>query len=288
MSAIKAVGVVVERDGKHRGQDDKEWLRDFDGWDLRAYCKVRWHVPSQPKRVKGLTRATIQRVRKQQLQALAEKLLEQSPQKSRSPEPKPVRELSDREILEFLIKGGFSPNAAEGLTSAFVRIRHLAKYYYEECEWSDIREHETRTFLITPLLLALGWAEQQIKIELNTPDRGRIDIACFSRPYQRNEDGLPNNNDCVLIIESKGLNSGLDFAPEQAKSYARHFPSCEVVAVSNGYCYKTYIRNKQGSFSSAPTAYLNLLKPRASYPLDPRNVGGGLEVLRSILPRHWR
>jgi len=31
---------------------------------------------------------------------------------------------------------------------------------------ADIREHETRTFLVIPLLLALGWAEQQLKIEM--------------------------------------------------------------------------------------------------------------------------
>ena len=45
MSEVLAAGEVVERDGRHRGEDDKEWLRDFDGWDLRAYCgevTMRW------------------------------------------------------------------------------------------------------------------------------------------------------------------------------------------------------------------------------------------------------
>ena len=43
-----AVGRVVEREGRHKGEGDKEWLRDFDGWDLRAYCHVEWHVLETP------------------------------------------------------------------------------------------------------------------------------------------------------------------------------------------------------------------------------------------------
>ena len=59
---IVAVGRVVARDGKFKGDGDKEWLRDFDGWDLRAWCYVDWCKPSKPLQTKGLTRATIQGV----------------------------------------------------------------------------------------------------------------------------------------------------------------------------------------------------------------------------------
>lgn len=41
MSAVVAVGEVVERDGKCGGKGDKKWLKDFDGWNLPAYCYVR-------------------------------------------------------------------------------------------------------------------------------------------------------------------------------------------------------------------------------------------------------
>lgn len=287
-SVIKAVGVVEERDGSHRGEDDKEWLRDFDGWDLPAYCKVIWHLPKKPLEVTGLTRATIQRVWKRDIQTLAETILKLPPKGPIAPEPEIPEKLGDEEILTFLIEQGFRPGAAEDLTSAFARIRRLARYYYGNCKWSDIREHETRTFLIIPLLLALGWAEQQIKIELSAPERGRIDVAGFSKPYQRDQDDKPNNSDCVLILESKGFNSGLDFAGPQAKSYAKYFPSCEVIVVTNGYCYKTYKRKSRGGFSITPSAYLNLLKPKKAYPLDPERVGGGLEVLECLLPASWR
>ena len=78
--------------------------------------------------------------------------------------------------------------------------------------------------------------------------------------------------------------AGLNYAPDQAKGYASHFPNCRVVAVSNGYCYKVYERVRSGRFSQDPRAYLNLLRPRNRYPLDPDNVDGCLETLKMLLP----
>ena len=195
--------------------------------------------------------------------------------------------IADEQILDFLVKEGLRPGSAEELTSALRRIRLLATYYYENCPWADIREHETRSFLVMPLLLALGWAEQQLKVELTVPKAGRVDVACFSKPYQRDEKGKPNNSDCVLIIETKGFSSGLDYAPKQARAYATYFPSCEAFAVTNGYCYKMYKRDDSGEFPKQPFAYLNLLRPRDKYPLDPDNVRGALAVLQLLLPRSW-
>ncbi len=278
LSKIYAVGEVIERDGKHSGNADKPWLRDFDGWDLSAYCYVDWHIPEKPHSSSGLTRATIQRIRQEKHIILANELL-QLPIQGYEPEPLQTSHVGDDEILEFLIGEGLRPSSAEDLTNTLRRIRLLANYYYKRGDWYEIREHETRSFLIIPLLLALGWAEQQIKIELPA-NKGRVDIACFSKPYKR------NNDDCALIIEGKDFSSGLDYAPEQAHRYAEDFPSCNVVMVSNGYCYKTYIRSESGTFSIIPSAYLNLLKPKDRYPLDPENVNGALGVLKWLLPNN--
>ena len=78
----------------------------------------------------------------------------------------------------------------------------------------------------------------------------------------------------------------MDNAPDQVKAYAEHFSSCQVIAVSNGYCYKTYRRTKDG-FSTTPDAYLNILRPQDRYPLDPKAVDGCLAVLRHLLPHSW-
>ena len=285
MSEIVAVGQVVERDGRHRGQDDKDWLRDFDGWDLRAYCYVDWRVPKQPIRFKGLVRATIQQVWQPHLKELADELISNvRAKRSLDPEPRETNPVDDQEILEFLIRQGLRPGAAEDLTMEFNRIRLLARYYYAaagDFDWTDIREHETRTFLVIPLLLALGWAEQQIKIELPVKDRKRADVVCFSKPFGRKTKGR------VLILETKGFSQGLDYAPDQAKAYASHFPECRMVIVTNGYCYKAFKRKGKASFEPSPSAYLNLLKPRDRYPLDPDNVNGCLEALSLLLPSSW-
>jgi hypothetical protein len=280
LSKVIAVGEVIEQHGCASGHDDKDWLRDFDGWDLRAYCYVRWHIPPEPITTKGLTIATIQQVRKPYLKQIAEKVIEEVvPKTEYDSEPDPTDLVDDEAIITMLIKEGLRPSAAEDLTATFDRIRRLAKYYYKCCRWEDIREHETRTYLIVPLLQALGWAEQQMKIELAFKG-GRVDIACFPKPYGRNT----ANTECTLILESKGFSQGLTYAHEQAKGYAKEFPKCQTVVVSNGYCYKAYRRGGGGAFEEEPHAYLNLLRPRDRYPLNPQRVYGALELLKLLLP----
>lgn len=283
MTEIIAAGTVVERDGNHLGNGDKEWLRDYDGWDLKAYCRVNWHKPHKPELTNGLTRSTIQRVHKPHIIELADKIIATAPEQTvLDQEPSDVATLQDDEILNFMIHEGLRPADAEELTATFNRIRLLAKYYYDADRWADVREHETRTFLVIPLLLALGWTEQQIKIELPVPSVGRADIVCYSRPFMK-QDSEPK-----FIIETKGFSQGLAFAPDQAMGYAEKLPSCTCIFVTNGYCYKAYIRQEDGSFSQTPTAYLNLLDPKSKYPLDPEHVEGGLEVLKLLMPAYYQ
>lgn len=277
--SILAAGKVVKKNGVHNGCSDKEWLRDFDGWDLQAYCFVDWKKPKSPISINGLTRATIQRIHQTKHKVAADNILETGDSVSSLPEPAETRVVNDDELLRFLIKQGLRPSSADELTNTISKIRLLADYYYRHCRWEDIREHETRTFLVIPLLLALGWAEQQIKIELPCSG-GRIDIACFSKSYKG------NNDECVAIIETKDFSSGLDYAQKQARTYSKDFPNCKAVIVSNGYCYKTYLRNENSQFQTTPSAYINLLRPRDKYPIDPDNVGGALDAIKWLLPNN--
>ena len=279
MQRILAAGTVVKKNGSHKGCADKEWLRDFDGWDLQAYCYVNWKQPSSPISINGLTRATIQRLHQLKHTSVADSILCTGNTISSLPEPSETKLVEDDELLRFLIKEGLRPSSADELTNTISKIRLLADYYYHHCRWEDIREHETRTFLVVPLLLALGWSEQQIKIELPCSD-GRIDIACFSKSYKGND------NECIAIIETKDFSSGLDYAQKQAKAYSKDFPSCKSVIITNGYCYKAYLRDKKGQFQTIPSAYINLLKPRDRYPLDPDEVGGALDAIKWLLPNN--
>lgn len=279
MKEVIAVGKIIERNGMVNGEGNKIWLRDFDGWDLSAYCYVEWYVPKEPIQTYGLTRATIQAIHQPHLKKLAENIISKTLLLQRIyPEPKPTKKIEDTEILNFLIRKGFRPAAAEDLTTALRRIRLLADYYYNECDWGEIREHETRTFLILPLLLVLGWPEQQIKIELGIEYHKRIDIACFATPHQK------DSKNCVLILETKGFAQGLDYAPGQAQEYVKHFPSCRIIVVSNGYSYKAYVREEKDSSKWKPHSYLNLRNPQDCYPRDPQNVKGCLDLLQHLMP----
>jgi len=284
-SMIIAAGEVASRGGKHRGMGDKDWLWDFDGWELPAYCYVDWHVPSKAISQKGLTRTTICKIDKPHLRKLADNLISDfAVQQLFDPEPRRTIKVEDKEILDFLISRGLRPGAAEDVANAFNRIRLLADHYYKNCWAEDIREHETRTFLIVPFLLALGWTEHQIKIELPVGGRRRADVACFNRPYVRLKSKKTNDEDCGLIIESKGFGQGLEYVFEQAKQYADHFQNCRVIAISNGYCYKIFEKEDNKTPSFKFSAYVNIRNMRKEYPLDPDKVKGCLEALWLLLP----
>ncbi len=282
LSEVVAVGQVVERNGKYNGIGDKDWLLHLDGWSLEAYVYVDWRTLSSPLNPQGLTRGTVLRVNQPNLKEGIINAFESGNQiTDRAKEPRETQKVEDEEILTDLIKTGLSPFHAETLTSAFVRIRRLANYYRNNCNWEEVREHETRTFLVVPLLLSLGWSEQQIKIELSSKRagrNGRIDIACYEKPYH-----IKDCRKCKLLIETKGFTQGLSYADEQAKEYALYFPEAPHLVVTNGYCYKLYER-RNDVYLNYPSAYMNLLDPRSKYPLDPDRTDGCLEVLKALLP----
>jgi len=201
----------------------------------------------------------------------------------RAEEPSPTVPVTDDEMLTALVNHGLRPPVAQVIT-ALNRLRSLASYYYSSVQWKDVREHEIRTFLVVPLLLALGWDERQLKVELPISGRRRLDLACFAAHYRLDAKRSSGSPGCILIIETKAFDKGLHSAPAQAKAYAAEVSSCRTVVVSNGYCYKAFRRNARGELAAAPSAYVNLLQPQDRYPLDPLNVAGALEAMKCLLP----
>ena len=292
ITGISAAGKVVQRDGRHIGnhykdssdKKDKEWLLDVDGWDLPAWCYVDWRVLDGDKviSVPGLTRGTIRRANQPGPQKEADKILAtgRPPKETEYKGPAETKIVADQELLETLVREGFRTSSANELKDKIKNIRDLARYYRENYDWNaNILEHEARTFLVVPLLLALGWSEQRIKIEL-----ANVDIAYFSRPYKNWKESREN---CVAIIETKGFASGLDYAQHQVKSYSNNFPNCKALITTNGYCYKIYLKDEKGSFPEDPydpSAYINLLNPKDKYPLNPKEGNGALDAIKWLLP----
>ncbi len=274
ITVIKAVGKVVEKLGKVTGYGDKDWL-DFDGWQQPYYVYVEWYCPPKPFSISisGLKQGTISGIEQTHIKNTADLLLKHIPISIPLPEPK-LEKIEDSAILKHLIQTSLSPSSAENLTNTLVRIRLLAEYY--EVHGVNILEHETRTFLVIPLLLALGWREQQLKIEYGCK-RGKIDIACFSKNHSKDS----TDDDCIMIIETKAFWSGLDFADKQVEGYAQCFKNCKKFVSTNGFCYKVFEFDQNNKFNLI--AYLNLLRPSKRYPLD-NHIAGALEAITMLMP----
>jgi hypothetical protein len=81
LGQILAVGEVVDRNGIFRSEGDKDWLFDFDGWELPAWCNVDWHMPETPIPTSGLTRATMQSINTQHIIDIATRILTETPRR---------------------------------------------------------------------------------------------------------------------------------------------------------------------------------------------------------------
>lgn len=295
---ILAVGEARKTctDGEEKGEH-KEWLEDVDGWSLCHYRYVNWKEPKKVACVKGLSSrgAAISRIHNPNAKKVADEILAtgRPPEETGYKEPEKTKLVADQELLETLNREGLNTSPDDELKNRIKNIQDLAGYYNKYYRYNaNIPEHEARTFLVVPLLLALGWSERQIKIELSDGKRKRIDIACFSKPYkpykpyEKCEE--PKEN-CVAIIETKGFASGLDYALRQADSYSNDFPNCKALITTNGYCYKIYLKDEKGSFPKDPydpSAYINLLNPRDKYPLNPKEGNGALDAIKWLLPNN--
>jgi hypothetical protein len=260
---IAAVGVVK---GKY---ECLNLFEDVEGWDLQHCRRVEWVKPPSPTYVKGLSRGTFVELHKSAIQKKASELLKVAEPVKVKRLPQVANEVSYEELVDGLVDGGLRAADAEILVRTIGYVRRLARWYKDHGR--NISEHETRTFLIVPVLLALGWSEQKMKIEWNN-----LDIAFFSRAY----DAKATTEDCIMILESKRMREGLSYAERQVKDYQAAFPNCSRLIVSDGVCYRLYQRqNDLWEWE----AYLNLLKLKDRHPYYTK-IKGALDVFLSLMP----
>lgn len=244
-----------------------ELFDDVEGWDLRHCRKVEWVKPSSKTLVSSLARGTFRAVNSLDVQNKASEILQNSSPSPTNPLPPPVRRISDEELVERLIDNGLRPADAETVIQTIGRVRRLAKWY--SIRGRDISEHETRTFLIMPVLLALGWSEQKLKIEWNN-----LDVAFFDGVYGKAD------THCIMILESKRMWEGLSYAEWQIKRYSEKFPLCSRLVISDGVCYRLY-RKENDDWKWV--AYMNLLKLKDSHPYYTDIKGAG-EIFVKLMP----
>ena len=267
MKNIIAAGIVDDRNDSYF---HSEVFGDVDGFSLQHGRHVTWHKAQNEVEI-ALPRGRLRRTYSPQAKEIAERIInENASLKSRKIPTDELQVIKDEDLIACLIDNGLSSGQAENVISAFNRIRRLGGWYVKKAEHEKVvvSEHETRAFLVVPLLLALGWPEQRLKIEWKN-----VDIAFFKNNYA---DGASP----TMILESKRLGFPLLRAEEQAKDYSNRFPNCSKLVASNGIHYLLFVKEKNGWL---PKAYLSLLKPldRHSYYEE---IKGAPELLRQLLP----
>lgn len=251
------------------------WLEMFDdveGWDIQHGRHVEWVKPPEGvgEDIEGLTQGKFRRVHDNKAIHAIDKILRDGRPVDNASPPQAARNVSDGDLIRILTDLGWEEVEAERFTGSLESIRALARWYRDLVRQGvKVREHETRTFLIVPLLQALGWSAEQLKIEWRN-----VDIAFFKEPYSEESDK------CVMILESKKLLESLATkAREQAARYSERYPSCESIIVSDGCSYKLFERTQDHEWHLS--AYLNIMLPRITHPYR-SEVGGASEVLRHL------
>lgn len=236
------------------------FFEDVEGWDLQHYVPVEWYRPM----VEGgelklqrncLTRATLQGC---YLEEVFEAIRNTPFERVEAVTPleqlqEPVPEKLGA-ITEALINSGVRIQDAENVMLTVGRVIRLSSWYYDNDR--AVLEHEIRAFLILPLLVALGWSEQRMKLEYH-----HSDIALFPTAFKKEAPPEP-----VMLVEAKTFGNGLSYTHDQLKHYADKFPKCQRLVTTNGYRFRTY-STENGQL--VPRGYVNLLNLCKTNVLEP-------------------
>jgi len=261
---ILGVGVIV---------GDYQWLEEFsdiDGWNLHHVRRVRWFWKGleSPKTFDTYTLKlgdTTQRLDSPEVKKWIESLAKNKADGALATLPKSDKQNVEFEgISEYLFDKGVSSNSIEMLIREIDELIRIAKWY---SKYEKPSESETVTYLVVPLLRALGWTPQKMAVEWHN-----VDVALFSQ--------LPRvDNNLSIVVEAKKKGDSCLSAKSQAQSYAKGKVNCERLIVSDGLRYGVYL--KEGD-EFILYAYFNLTALKNDYPIY--GCHGVKEALQAMTP----
>jgi hypothetical protein len=268
-NSVYGVGIV---------ESDYLWLDDMgdvDGWNLQHCRRVKWlwryDAEQSPKKFPDNALRwgdTVQQATSPALTQWVKKLPVSKDAMSRA-----LVSLPDTCIdAEYLFDRGTAADNIDALTSRMTDLVRIASWY--ERAKMQPAERETVAYLVVPLLRSLGWTPQRMAIEWN-----RIDIALFN--------SLPRaDENLIAAVEAKKRGRTCFTSSTQVFGYVsqperRH---CIRAISTEGLRYSVFKRNTTDVFQSVPTAYLNLTRLVADYPL--LGCAGAKEAL-SMMASDW-
>jgi hypothetical protein len=245
---------------------------DVDDFQLQHCRQVEWREPALTSPVHGLGRGggTFCHLNDERARKTVKQLWKEGKKCPADPIPDEPKELSHEELIHSLRAGGLQGPNAKLIAGEIWRLRQLVRWYDEECD--DVGEHETRTFLVVPLVKSLGWDEKHMRIEWE-----HRDVVLLDKPYP--EGGKP-----AILIETKRLWDGLSEDPEQqAKEYAKSNPTCDRFVVTDGIRYKLFTKPPHsGAWNYSH--FMNLRALAHHHPYK-RDVAGADSFLLKMTPK---
>ena len=253
LQKIYAIGVIVG------GYIWSDLFSDVDGWDIQHVRRVKWIWVAdkgedgkfEPKNFgkNVLKQGTTLKLDNPEVLSWIESLnldldKEYTVQNLPPDEPNKVQ---IEAISEYLFAKGTSSNSIERLVSVIDDLQMIAKWYNSA---DKVSEFETESYLVIPLLRALGWTPQKMAVEWN-----KVDIAIFNR--------LPRTADTlVAVVEAKKKGNSCLNAYSQAYNYAKDKMNCNRLIVSDGLRYGIFIKQDN---QYKLHAYMNITDFRRNY-----------------------
>jgi len=289
---VETGDVVLLRSG-HRvlalgtvAADGYRWSESFDdvyGWDLQHTHRVIWqhHLSGRLSKLQaegdlfGSRMSTFTRVDQPAVRGQIDPLigLTQDRELKRLP-PKPSPVLPLEEFAEGLFHRGLSTGAVQQVCAAIEKQRRLL-HWYEETDLAPDRpsEHEVVAHLVLPIMMALGWSEQQLAVEWH-----RIDMAVFKKTPT-------DEKHCTLVCEAKGRGGGLQDAFMQAQHYCDRLEltACRKILLTEGGRFYLYCKT-HGGWGDEASGYFNVLKLRERYLCPPGC--NAVDTLMALTPTH--
>ena len=289
---VLAVGEIVGDYSHH------EQFGDVDGWTLQHVRRVRWlwsdlKTPKEFEKYALKQGDTTQRLNEggvfewlKTLRIESEKFAATLPE---LPPLATTEKLGIEEISDFLFDKGVASASISSLLIEIGELIRIAKWYQRptpssaqeqsaDPDGAGIQrpdtlpsEHETVTYLVVPLLRALGWTPQKMAVEWK-----HVDVALFSQ--------LPRGDKSLrVVVEAKKMDNSCLSAKSQAMAYADGKPDCHRLIVTDGLRYGVFTRHEEETFKLY--AYLNLTNLKRHYPI--LECHGAEEALLSMAPE-WR
>lgn len=256
---------------------DYEWnecFSDVDGWDLQHTRRVRWlwNGLDNPKNFRAYSLKlgdTTQILNSGEVKNWIKTLgIDKKHFKKKLVElPVAGKKVDQEEIAEYLFNKGVSSQSISILMNEFDELERIAKWYLGQKAPS---EFETISYLIVPILRALGWTPQKMGIEWR-----KVDLALF--------DQLPRKDENLsIVVEAKKKDKSCLSAKSQAQGYAKGKANCKRLIVTDGLRYGVFLKENE---EYKMKAYFNLTNLKDSYPIY--GCTGIKEALTIITPE-WR